>query len=372
MSRGTVAAPGSPSTLAGLSGRVIVEAPPLEALKAEWNRAAEEKGNLYLTYEWMISLWESHLLGRGAEFLVLGSGDMKALVPFAPEDVHTRGFRFRQYGLVTNRYGRNHNDLLLRNEPERCLRATLEYVRSRGGHLFAVASLAEGTDAARLLRPVGEAMGFRVIEEEGVRSPYLALEGDWDGYLRDKSQNFRSDLKRKGNKARKAGVEIRRFTEPDSVPAVLEAIYAIETRSWKEGTQTSITTNPVAQAFYGRFLPRSAQAGWFESFLLYLEGRPVAYDMGVRFAGRYYMLKTSYDHALSEWSPGVVLREHVVRHLFEERVREHDFLGDDEPWKMRWTSTVRRHANIYLYDRSRWSSNLYSLLRRARSRGRPA
>ncbi|HEX5030267.1 MAG TPA: GNAT family N-acetyltransferase, partial [Candidatus Eisenbacteria bacterium] len=182
------------------------------------------------------------------------------------------------------------------------------------------------------------------------------------------SANFRSDLKRKGNKARRAGLEIRRFTDPSSVSTVLDAIYAIETKSWKESTQSSITTNPQARVFYDRFLPRAAEAGWFESFLLYFEGVPAAYDMGVRFASRYYMLKTSYDQAWSEQSPGVVLREHVVRHLYETGCAEHDFLGDDEPWKMRWTSSLRGHTHYYLYDTSRLGANIYSFLKRLQAR----
>jgi hypothetical protein len=202
-----------------------------------------------------------------------------------------------------------------------------------------------------ILRSVSREEGFRVVTESGAKSPYLTLEGDWDAYLKGQTPNFRSDLKRKGNKARRSGLEIRRFTDAGSVSTVLEAIYSIEAKSWKESTQTSITTNPQARVFYDRFLPRAAEAGWFESFLLYFEGTPAAYDMGVRFANRYYMLKTSYDQAFSEQSPGVVLREHVVRHLYETGCGEHDFLGDDDAGEVD-VHGPRPHA-LLPYDTSR-------------------
>ncbi|HKO23086.1 MAG TPA: GNAT family N-acetyltransferase [Candidatus Eisenbacteria bacterium] len=348
--------------------RALDGAAGLEAFRPEWNAAAVERGNLYLTYEWMRSLWESHFGAEGVEFLLHGSDPWTALLPLALEKTRSRGFQLRTALPVTNRYGRNHNDLLLTRSLDEGLRWVLATARERRADLFALASLADDSPTVPVIRGVASDLGFRVLTEPGAKSPYLTLEGDWDTYLKGQSSNFRSDLKRKGNKARRSGLEIRRFTDIASVSTVLEAIYSIETKSWKESTQTSITTNPLAQVFYERFLHRAAEAGWFESFLLYFEGTPAAYDMGVRFANRYYMLKTSYDQAWSEQSPGVVLREHVMRHLYETGCGEHDFLGDDEAWKMRWTSSVRGHTHYYLYDTSRPMANLYSFLKRVQER----
>jgi CelD/BcsL family acetyltransferase involved in cellulose biosynthesis len=232
--------------------------------------------------------------------------------------------------------------------------------------------VAEDSPTAPLLERVAREERFRPIVEPYVRSPYLPLEGSWDEYLKGRSANFRSDLKRKGNKASRASAEVRLLSGPDTVPSLLDTVYAIETKSWKEESQTSITTNPVARSFYETFLPRAAEAGWLHSFVLMLEGKPAAYDMGVLFANRYYMLKTSYDTEWGEWSPGIVLRQHVIRSLFEAGVREHDFLGDDDAWKLRWTSKLRHHRNYYLYDTKRWPAAVYSMLREARARREPA
>ena len=92
--------------------------------------------------------------------------------------------------------------------------------------------------------------------------------------------------------------------------------------------------------------------------------------MGVRFANRYYMLKTSYDQAYSEQSPGVVLREHVVRHLYETGCGEHDFLGDDEPWKMRGRPRFADTRTTTSTTRRGLGANIYSLLKRLQARRR--
>lgn len=348
-------------------GEVVADS-ALDAIRDEWNAAAREQGNLYLTPEWILSLWESHFARRGVEFFTFRNGVLGGVVPLVPEPIRKHGIRFLQYGLVTNRYGRNHNEILLRGDPAQGLRIVLAELRRRRCDIFLVGSVAADSPTAELLERVAPQERFRPVREDYVRSPYLPLEGSWDDFLRGKSANFRSDLKRKANKAARAGVEIRLLTEPADVPLLLETVYAIEERSWKERSQTSITTNPTARTFYDRFLPRAAQAGWLHSFVLQLEGRPAAYDMGILYAGRYYMLKTSYDTQWSEWSPGIVLREHVVRNLFERAAREHDFLGDDEPWKLRWTGHLRHHRNYYLYDTKRLPAALYSMLREARAR----
>jgi CelD/BcsL family acetyltransferase involved in cellulose biosynthesis len=195
----------------------------------------------------------------------------------------------------------------------------------------------------------------------------LELSGTWASYLEGRSSNFRGDLKRKQQRAEQAGMEVRMITEPSGVPETLRAFYEIETRSWKEVTGTSITAQPHARRFYDVFLPTAARRGWFLGFVLYLGGRPVAFDMGVLYAQKYYMLKTSYDQEWRDVSPGFVLRACVIEELFRRGVREHDFLGDPEPWKLRWTDAVRRHWNLYLYNTRRPVANLMAtgqLLRR--------
>ena len=63
--------------------------------------------------------------------------------------------------------------------------------------------------------------------------------------------------------------------------------------------------------------------------------------MGVLLNNRYYMLKTGFDENFGHLSPGVYIRQHVVKLLIASGVSEHDFLGDADPYKLRWTSLQR-------------------------------
>lgn len=337
----------------------------LEGLRSVWNeQAATHLRSLYMTFEWVTSLWESHLDRKNASFVIARDGaTLRGIFPLTHHVIKKHHVPFHQYGLVTNNYGRNHNGLIIFGDHLPGLEALFEHLDEEPWDVMQVGSVADDSGTLAWLKEYERHGRYRLVLEPYVASPYLRLGESWEDYLRTQSSNFRSDMKRKWNKAMSRRTEFTVVTRPEEVTRALEEIYAIEMNSWKEGTSTSITTQPLAQKFYEIFLPKAAENGWLYLVLLRMDGEPVAYDMGILYADTYYMLKTSYDQRAKDWSPGLVLRQFVMQELYKRHVREHDFLGDDEPWKMRWTQTVRKHWNAYLYNRKRVRANLYARVR---------
>ena len=357
-----------------LLDEILSDPASVEALRSEWTSAVDrEHGNLYTTYEWCSSLWKAHLDCRGVEFHVLRDGDLlRGIVPVTRTSIRKLQFPLRMQGLLTNLYGRNHNELILFGDRKEAFRCLLETMRGDRWDIFLLGSITTRGETHRIVDSLESRAGFRIVREPYVSSPYLSLTGDWAGYLARQSGNFRSDLKRKQKRASQAGMEIQVFTRPEEVAEAVSSMYAIETKSWKEGTGTSITTQAHARRFYDVFLPQAAARGWLHCVLLKLNGGPAAFDMGVLYAGKYYMLKTSYDQEWKDVSPGFVLRAYVIEQLYRMGVREHDFLGDPEPWKLRWTDEIRGHENLYLYNTYRPLANLYSIAARFLRRNAPA
>lgn len=344
-----------------LEHRVLTDPAEVESLREAWNGLADTAGhNLYATYEWATSLWESHFEHRGVDFHVLSDGNaLRGVVPLTRTRTEKLGIRLATLGLLTNAYGRNHNDLILGGDRHEAFLALLESLQeSRWDNLILGSILAGATqDMVHALHERGH---YRVLSQPYVDSPYLTLTGDWQTFLAGRSGNFRSDLQRKERRAAALGMRIRVLSQPEEVREALDSIYAIERQSWKESSGTSITTQALSQRFYEVFLPMAAARGWLHCVLLELSGKPAAFDMGILHGGKYYMLKTSYDQAWQDVSPGFVLRARVIEQLYRRGVAEHDFLGDPEPWKLRWTSEIRKHWNLYLYNTRRPAANLYS------------
>lgn len=365
-----------PAGQAAPSVERITRLEDLERLREDWDRLLERcpESNLYLTHEWVSALWKANREVGTWTVLVFRSGspggEATAIIPLLRRRVRVRSINLWQVDLVTNLYG-NHNQLLAAGDRSGQVARLLESLHEvlPGWDVFLIGSVAEPSDLAAILSSSRHAAGYHLFVESHVRSPYLELSGSWDEYLAAQSSNFRSDLRRKENKMAKAGgAAFETYRERQDVPTALGLIYEIEGQSWKEEAGSSITAVGRQRTFYESFLPEAGDRGWLRVTVLRVGDVPVAYDLGIVYGGRYSMLKTSYQQKYQDLSPGVVLRARVIRDLYAMKILEHDFLGRDEPWKLRWTEAVRPHGNYYLYNRRRVAPTLVYWLRRGRER----
>ena len=69
---------------------------------------------------------------------------------------------------------------------------------------------------------------------------------------------------------------------------------------------------------------------------MYLDGRPIAFNLGLVHGACYYYLKTSYDQALNQAGAATVFRARLVERLMAEGVRVLDFPGAPYQWEEQW------------------------------------
>jgi CelD/BcsL family acetyltransferase involved in cellulose biosynthesis len=313
-----------------------------------------------MTPEWVLSLWESHFEWRDVEFEFCYQNELLvAVIPLVRRRGRKGVVPFEYVELLTNSYGQNHNELLGFPLHMEAARQLLRSVGKKPWDLLAMTSVPDDAECFRLLHEAAREAGLSAYVEVGVASPYLPLPGSWEEYLASGSSNFRSDMRRKWNKCSSAGVRVEEVRELQGLDRALDAILQIEERSWKQREGTSIPIQNVAVRFYRSFLPKAAEQGWMRLYVAYLGDHPVAYDMGVLLHGRYYMLKTGFDESFGRLSPGVFIRQYVVKELIESGVREHDFLGDADAYKLRWTNLKRSHVHLYVCNTARLRTRLY-------------
>jgi CelD/BcsL family acetyltransferase involved in cellulose biosynthesis len=60
------------------------------------------------------------------------------------------------------------------------------------------------------------------------------------------------------------------------------------------------------------------------------------------------MVKSSYEDEFGPISPVMLLIRAMLERAHEEGVREFDFLGGLDPWKLSWTRDTREHDWLYL------------------------
>lgn len=329
----------------------------------EWCGIALRHESLYATPEWILSLWESHFGMVGVDFFLSPPGDSRfALIPLRCSQIRKLGLTFNQVAPISNAYA-NDNTLLIDGTVEEGAEDLASVVSSYNWDWLTVESVLSSSRTEEIVRRFASSIRAHVTSEPHWRSPYMPIVGTWETFLSSRSSNFRSDMKRKWNKAIGAGVEFREVTRAGDVQRAIDEVLEIESRSWKQGAGSSIARDSAAARFYRIFLPKAAERGWLNLHLLYVKGVAVAYDMGVTLHNRYYMLKTSFDDTVDSLSPGVVIRQHVMKGLFERGVVEHDFMGDADPYKLRWTSLERQHLSLTVFNPGRLRTRMYNWLR---------
>jgi CelD/BcsL family acetyltransferase involved in cellulose biosynthesis len=103
--------------------------------------------------------------------------------------------------------------------------------------------------------------------------------------------------------------------------------------------------------FYEGIAAAEAARGGLQIALLYDRDRPIAFEFNIVLEQRIFNLKLGYRQDARRFSPGIVLRRHVLGHAIASGATEFDFLGAQERHKLHWTSDARALGEIIVYGR---------------------
>ena len=184
-------------------------------------------------------------------------------------------------------------------------------------------------------------------------SPYVPIAGTWEEYLatRDKKvlKNWRYFERRMEGEGETALVEVR---GGESLDAELEKALVIEQSSWKGESGTSIKDSEANTRFYAYLAHAMSEKGCFALMFLTQNGAPVAFDYCLPYRSTFNVLKTGYNPEFSKSSPGRVLRQKVLRGLFEKGGYEvYDLLGAEDAWKQEWTEATQTLVKAEVFNR---------------------
>ncbi|HYC48838.1 MAG TPA: GNAT family N-acetyltransferase [Burkholderiales bacterium] len=200
------------------------------------------------------------------------------------------------------------------------------------------------TQLAGYARGCGHAVQFA----PGLAPPYLDLTAfsGYDALLQRLDAKFRANLRRRARKldARAAVLCRGRAAEP-----MVGRFFELERSGWKGEKGSAITCATPTRMFYGEIARAAEAGGYLSMYALEVSGRPAAMFFGLEYRGRYYLIKTAYDEALRDVSPGQLLTQQVLRECFERGGIEFDFLGGDMDWKQDWAPQTRRLTDIFIF-----------------------
>ncbi|HKF85756.1 MAG TPA: GNAT family N-acetyltransferase [Candidatus Limnocylindrales bacterium] len=191
---------------------------------------------------------------------------------------------------------------------------------------------------ARHARRGGRDVFERVLE----RCPFVEPDGDWGRYLQARRGHLVRELRRRRRGLERTGaVELEvvgeRAHEPDELASRLDEFLRVEASGWKGERGTAIAATPATLGFYRTLATWLHARGALRLALLRHDGRAIAADFAVEAGGVHALLKTGYEPSYRSSSPGMLLREAMLKRAFERGLHRYDFLGHADPWKREWT-----------------------------------
>jgi len=355
------------SLLSALTVQEFTDFEALGALRSEWNDlVCNEHLGPSQSFEWLSTLWSLHSADQ--ELLVLVVSDEQGLtgiVPLILETQQRKGIRARVLKLLGSLHALHGTPFLLARRKQETMGAALDHLRQRGEDwALWLTAYQVGEEQETALFASVQDRGYTFSTTPDVRSPYQRLEETWDEKLKTLQPRFRTALRSREKRLREKGkVELRFLDTPAEREQGLSAIREIEEDSWKIETGTAITALDFQWKFYTLYAPIAAEKQTLRIPVLYSDGEPIAYDYALFENGIYYLLKTSYKNKWHDSYPGFVLRKMLVEWAYAKGAREIDYLGKDEDWKMKWTSSLREHRGCYIYSRTLAARYLYGLHR---------
>ncbi len=190
-----------------------------------------------------------------------------------------------------------------------------------------------------------------VLDAHDLDGRLIRLEGDWSAYEAKLGRNFRRNLKKARNRAKKAGWTYRFLTGAQADPAFLDAFLELEGAGWKGSWGDAVQRTPNAVAFYRALTRRLAARGWLSWHVLEAEGRVVAAHLGVRFGRSIVLVRIAYDESEKRLAPGNLLLAELIERTLE--TGEYDWIDciTDMPWHEDWAMERLGYAAVRWFPR---------------------
>lgn len=331
-------------SLVGGEVEIIRTSRELKALAVEWESLSLSLGLPMLSHAWVLACAEAFYTNDELCIItVRRQGELAAIAPL----VTIRRAGVNRLELIGVSYLYEPSGVLYRDEAS--LAALTRAVVSCG---FPVV-LARIPAESPLIRQIRSIVAGRGVVVEGAVGYTLSvpISSGWKEYVASLSSRRRYDLRRARQRAEEGGVVTVRVSSPrpEEVEEGIAEFVRIEATGWKGRNGSSLMQRNRLREFFLRYAALASRSGMLRLSFLDVAGNPVAAQISVIYADRFWVLKIGYDETWSRCSPGSQLLAETMKYAFECKLKSYEFLGSDEPWLHGWVTERRGYRTIGCY-----------------------
>ncbi len=319
----------------------------LQALSTEWNALPGASQNPLLAHEWIVSAAECcHDEDDLCVLALLKNNRLCAVAPLV--FAGARGVARLEF-IGTSRLYEPAGFLYEDSQALDRLCAALVSLK----HPVMLRRIAEPENLPDLLVSAAKGRGY-TARMAGSASPRLDIQTTWNHFYSSISSRRRSDFRRVRRQLEARGevsIDIRK-PSPDTLPELLKEAFRVESSGWKGRRGSGLMVNTILRDFFSSYAVRTCRLGNLRLCFLRVDGQPIATQIAVQHANRWWVLKIGFDETWADYSPGMQLMMDTVRHAFESGLGGYEFLGSSEAWLRIWTRQERTYTSLDYYPRT--------------------
>ncbi len=242
----------------------------------------------------------------------------------------------------------------------------LELTRSLPGYALEFAALQQDPDHSCFPKSLN-LPGVETVEY--IHTPRLSITGTFDDYWNSRSSNLRHNLARRKRRMveQRLTLELQSHRKPEAVAHCIREYAQLESAGWKGKNGTAVTEDNAQGKFYRAVFENFCDSGEAVIFQWRIDGRLAASDLCLHRDGMMIVLKTAYDEELNQFSPALMMREQIMRDLYQSgTIRIIEFYGRVMDWHTKWCEEVRTmyHVNCF---RQPWVAGMRKLIGKFRN-----
>jgi hypothetical protein len=177
----------------------------------------------------------------------------------------------------------------------------------------------------------------------------MAVPDKMDKFYASRSRGHRHNLRRAISKFEQGHVGNVRYVAygmKDQVNDFLETAAGISAKTYQHALNAGLVDDENTRAR----LTAAAINGWFRGHIIYAEGTPCAFQLGLQYENVYYMVNIGYDPAFLSYKPGLILFLKVLEGLCDDpSIDTLDFYFGDAEYKNRYGTENWQEASTCLF-----------------------
>jgi CelD/BcsL family acetyltransferase involved in cellulose biosynthesis len=323
--------------------RILKSIDEVVSIRAEWERLwLDARAGYLLSFSYFYESWNTIHRPQEAELCCVVSFENGRLLAVLPMVLLREKLKVSKYAVICSPEAAEGCDILIERTAESQVIATALLKKFLISARPDVVSFFFVKSGCHLEIAIHSLASLRIVRTYEDVMPYadLKAEVDWASYKRSLSKHYESNVARKTRRLHEQG-KVTADIVRGMPTASIEWLF-LQKRKWSERTNKRghWVFSPRYQEFVTKLFASDPR---FLVFVLKLDDAPIAVKLAAISSSFASTMMISYDDKYERFSPGSILDEFMMRHIFEsyqDRDGRHldiDFGPGREHFKLHWS-----------------------------------